>query len=519
VIKKNLNHFFLSAISFFIISSAIPNAQAAVSPLNFTVNMSEPVIVNTTGGTPTIAIDIGGVTNAATYVSGSGTNALTFTYTPVTGDVDLDGISFKSPYEINKNSGTIKDIAGNDLTNVSFTPPVTTGIKVNYPSLSLDFMNNRYSANGNVRTSLSTFLSDVSGTFTRASVGTYYDAAGVLQTASNNTPRFDYDPVTHAAKGLLIEEQRTNKISNSYFEDWTGAYPNLWNNPGNNITKVAGVFGTNAMRITGPFSNNGNRIAVPMSTISPSTTYTMTVRVKLISGSGTLTMAIDSWATSAFTFSSASMTTGQYVTLSQTATSTAGTGSSGGLHTNGTSLVVDLDYIQLEQAPFASSYIPTRTAEVTRVADSFVIPTGSWFDTTVSTLYGYGSVSGVNGASTFADINNNNWTERFQIRLNSGPAYSGIITKANVVQASVGGGTAPINTPIKIVMAAKANDAALYADGASRGTSSSLTMPTAQTQIRIGGVSNGAEFMNGTLQTIKYYPKRVANAQLLLMTQ
>lgn len=34
-------------------------------------------------------------------------------------------------------------------------------------------------------------------------------------TAPYYAPRFDYDPVTHAAKGLLVEQQRTNSIRNS----------------------------------------------------------------------------------------------------------------------------------------------------------------------------------------------------------------------------------------------------------------------------------------------------------------
>jgi large repetitive protein len=46
--------------------------------VTFTVNMSENVTVNTTGGTPTLSLnDLG----TATYQSGSGSNALTFTYT------------------------------------------------------------------------------------------------------------------------------------------------------------------------------------------------------------------------------------------------------------------------------------------------------------------------------------------------------------------------------------------------------------------------------------------------------
>lgn len=53
-------------------------------------------------------------------------------------------------------------------------------------------------------------------TFTRAAgPATYFDASGVMQTAGTNVARFDYDPVTHALKGLLIEEARTNILTNS----------------------------------------------------------------------------------------------------------------------------------------------------------------------------------------------------------------------------------------------------------------------------------------------------------------
>ena len=47
-------------------------------------------------------------------------------------------------------------------------------------------------------------------TFTRDSVGTYYDELGNVKYASNNTPRFDHDPDTGESLGLLIEESRTN---------------------------------------------------------------------------------------------------------------------------------------------------------------------------------------------------------------------------------------------------------------------------------------------------------------------
>ena len=48
--------------------------------------------------------------------------------------------------------------------------------------------------------------------FSRASTGTYFDVTGTMQNAAVNAPRWDYDPATHALRGLLIEEARTNGV-------------------------------------------------------------------------------------------------------------------------------------------------------------------------------------------------------------------------------------------------------------------------------------------------------------------
>ena len=56
---------------------------------------------------------------------------------------------------------------------------------------------------------------DPSITFARASTGTYFDATGTMQTAPTNGPRWDYDPITLALRGLLLEDARTNGIRNS----------------------------------------------------------------------------------------------------------------------------------------------------------------------------------------------------------------------------------------------------------------------------------------------------------------
>ncbi len=49
----------------------------------------------------------------------------------------------------------------------------------------------------------------------RASTGWYFDNAGVLQSASTNVPRYNYNPNTLAYEGLLTEPARTNGIRNN----------------------------------------------------------------------------------------------------------------------------------------------------------------------------------------------------------------------------------------------------------------------------------------------------------------
>ena len=58
--------------------------------------------------------------------------------------------------------------------------------------------------------------------FTRSSEATRFGPTGLLERVPADQPRFDYDPVTLEAKGLLIEPQRTNLLPDSTnFDDGT----------------------------------------------------------------------------------------------------------------------------------------------------------------------------------------------------------------------------------------------------------------------------------------------------------
>ncbi|MDA9793393.1 hypothetical protein N9B72_02295, partial [Bacteriovoracaceae bacterium] len=109
------------------ITSVTPPTGASyneVANLDFIVNYSENVNVV---GTPRIQVTVGVATVYASYASGTGTNALTFSYDIQPLDVDSDGISHISPLDLN--SGTISDDATNNA-NLVFTPADTSAVLV-----------------------------------------------------------------------------------------------------------------------------------------------------------------------------------------------------------------------------------------------------------------------------------------------------------------------------------------------------------------------------------------------------
>jgi uncharacterized repeat protein (TIGR02059 family) len=93
---------------------AVPpsGSYGAGQSLDVVVHTSEAVRVDTAGGTPYLALAVGTKTAYASYVSGSGTSALTFSYVVQAGDNDADGITIGA---LSANGGTLADAAGNNL--------------------------------------------------------------------------------------------------------------------------------------------------------------------------------------------------------------------------------------------------------------------------------------------------------------------------------------------------------------------------------------------------------------------
>ena len=80
--------------------------------IHVTIQFSESVTVT---GTPRLQLETGTTDEFANYVSGSGTNTLTFDYAVVSGDASND-LDYTSTGALTLNGGTIKDAAGNNAT-------------------------------------------------------------------------------------------------------------------------------------------------------------------------------------------------------------------------------------------------------------------------------------------------------------------------------------------------------------------------------------------------------------------
>jgi len=87
---------------------------------------------------------------------------------------------------------------------------------------------------------------------------TYFDSSGVMRIAPQNTPRMDYDPVTHAPRGVLIEWSHANRASSP--GDFTNA---AWTKTNVSTATGVSVFDgtTNGATITDTGTNGAHSLS------------------------------------------------------------------------------------------------------------------------------------------------------------------------------------------------------------------------------------------------------------------
>ena len=403
------------------------------------------------------------------------------------------------------------------------------------PSLLLDFVN--------------TQALDPRITFTRASSATYFDAAGVLQTAPAGQARFDYNPSTFAPLGLLIEEQRVNSLLQS---GWAGAVagtpgtaPTSWTlgNTGGSIDSVvADILSQNT--ITMSATNNRQFIQQASISVAANTSYYCSCYVvsnsglpinQLIgavnapAGATTNTYLINGVVTA--NPNVAIPVAGDRIAVLVVVSSTAGTmifragvGVSGNV--TGT---IGLKWPQVEAGAFATSYIPTVASSVTRNAD-LASMTGvnfsSWFNQAAGTLYAEASIPGFSASSVqthfTASINDGTTSNRTLIRAVSnglgGIVFDGQVISGGVASFDSNDTLGAANTPLRQALAYQVNDFAQCANGGTVSTDNSGVLPLAGNLLSIGVGVPGGTPQSQNIRRIAYYPFRLTNAQLQALT-
>jgi len=398
-------------------------------------------------------------------------------------------------------------------------------------------------------------------TFTRASTGTYFNSAGTLTTAAINEARFDYNPSTLAAQGLLIEESRTNSIRNNTMvgavAGTPGTAPTNWAvaTTGGGVTREIVGTGTESginyidIRVSGTttaalffgIQTDGNTQVAALN----GQNWNSTFYVRLVAGSLTNITQVNhvikfndaggaplTFGTGGIVPTSAALNTQRFSRLA--AASNASTAFVAQLlqieANSGAAIDITLriGLPQLEQGAFATSVIPTTTTALTRSADVASVNTLSpWFNSVTGTLYAeYNIPFALTAASgpRVATLQGAGGAAVDELPLFIVQA-TGKAASANAFTGGVNAGridasaSFAANTTTKATYAYASNDRAVTTGGSSPTTSTAAyTIPTI-TLMRLGSQdAAGSGNINGYLRRITYYPRRLANADLQAIT-
>ena len=359
-------------------------------------------------------------------------------------------------------------------------------------------------------------------TFTRASSGRYYNSSGVLSTAATDVPRFDYNPATLVARGLLIEEQRTNYCPHS--QDFADAAWAVFGCTKNGVAPVADPMGgSNAYSIT--FNSTGGAIGAAAAIYqlhAVDFVPTISTSFYLRSPSGTKTVRVGFYDGSSTDYGTADTTIyddrwTRVELLNQPVASAPNTHINVRNNVAGTTGTVYVFGAQSEAGAFATSYIPTTTVVVTRAADAAVM-TGtnfsSWFGASAGTFVARfdGPAS---GTCPIISADDNTANEVIML-YGSGTDPKAIVTDGGATQADLDTGTLTANTVAKLALSFAANDFAACFNGGTVAVDTGGTLPTV-TQARLGAGPAG-NYLNGHLASVKVYNIAKTDAELQALT-
>jgi hypothetical protein len=402
-----------------------------------------------------------------------------------------------------------------------------------------------YSANGTyteiltVSTAGGSFPNTITFQNNSGSTGTF-TISNVIVRKISDIPRIDHDPATGVCKGLLIEESRTNLLA--YSRDMTNGWGGTNRSVSRNQVGIDGVANTACTIDDGTATGNhyiqqytvanaNNPITISAylkaGTISKAELRLNTsaggaiANIDLVAktcahfntygtgygtGTGTITDIGGGWFRCTYT----NTTTDTNAVSGSVFTRNAG-GSDSYTGTNGTLIV---DCFQLEVGTFATSYIPTTTAAVTRSADAASM-TGtnfsSWWNASAGTFM-------TETISASASSTNNRVVSAYGASANEQISIAGDITRVRSGGSDIGSFYTTTIVVGKRAIAYATNDQAAAKDGA-YSSSTNAGLPSGIVTLWIGVTNASTAYLNGHIRRLTYWPKRLANNVLQAITK
>lgn len=390
-------------------------------------------------------------------------------------------------------------------------------------------------------------------TFSRASTASYFNSAGMMQTAAANVARFDYNPNTLALNGLLIEEARTNVVTYSLptSTNWTLAATTL---AANSITAPDGTTTASLLSDNATSAAHATATTATFSFVF-NTTYSFSVFAKaatshvmqIYTSTGPFTtspyanfdLTAGTVGTSSGIVSASMQNCGNgwwrcVVAITANANS-AGAQFSIALTNDNSSAARIVSYVgtgkgfyvwgaQTESGAFPTSYIPTTGAAVTRSADVASMPIGAWYNTTVGSLVSENTWSGRNPAAVFPrivqlDNGTNSFTISHLLSGSNGRVYSSDTISGTTGWAMGPNGIYAANTLFKLGTTWQAGAQTFALNAGNQTTSAQAALPTGLTTLRFGADASGPPANQALwLQRVRYWPRILSNAELLSVT-